>query len=139
MAWQEFLTGGRRHNFHIVFKRIFFSKNNLKLIEKQERFWGGTEARFPGKFLKTYIIASRLFCVGYLALRSLVHFLFLIFPFLHSIAQCRIVQFLSLLGISYIVIKGERLQTRRPRQFLVTGHMVFSQPLTRKTLRNFPF
>ena len=46
---------------------------------------------------------------------------------------------LSLLGMSYIVIKGERLQTRRPRQFLGTGHMIFSQPLTRKTLRNFPF
>ena len=44
---------------------------------------------------------------------------------------------ISLLGISYIVIKGEKLQTRRPRQFLGTGHMVFSQPLTRKTLRNF--
>ena len=41
MAWQEFLKNGRGHNFHILFKRIFFSKTNLKLIEKQERFWGG--------------------------------------------------------------------------------------------------
>ena len=36
----KFLKGEREHNFHIVFKRIFFSKTNLKLIEKQERFWG---------------------------------------------------------------------------------------------------
>ena len=46
-------------------------------------------------------------------------------------------QFISLLDISYIVIKGERLQTRRPLQFLETGHTVFSQPLTRMKLRNF--
>ena len=72
------------------------------------------------------------------AYRSLTVFSFFFFTFfLYSIAQCRIVQFITLLGISYIVNKGERLQTRRPRQFLGSGHMVFSQPLTRKTLRNF--
>ena len=35
-AWQ----GERGHNSHIVFKRIFFSKTNLKLIEKQKKFLG---------------------------------------------------------------------------------------------------
>ena len=66
----------------------------------------------------------------YLALRSVTFFLY-------AIAQCRSVRFIRLLGITYVVNKGTRLQTRRPRQFLGTGHMVFSQPLTRKTLRNF--
>ena len=40
---------------------------------------------------------------------------------------------------SYIVIRAKRLHTRRLRHFLGTGHMVFSQPLTRKTLHNFLF
>ena len=29
---------GKGLNFYIFFKRIFFSRTNLKLIEKQERF-----------------------------------------------------------------------------------------------------
>ena len=40
------------HNFLIVFKRIIFSKTNLKLIEKQERFLGGLGACFPGKIFE---------------------------------------------------------------------------------------
>ena len=39
MAWQEFLKGKGGHNFHNAFKHSFFSRTNLKLIEKQERLW----------------------------------------------------------------------------------------------------
>ena len=39
--------------------------------------------------------------------------------------------------VIYMVVIGEWLQTRRPRKLLGTGHMVFSQSLTRKTLRFF--
>ena len=52
MAWQEFLKDGRRHNFHIVFKRIFFNKTTLKLIEKQERFWGGSGGMLTRKIFE---------------------------------------------------------------------------------------
>ena len=52
---EEFLKGGRGHNFHIVFKRIFFSKTNLKLIEKQEKFWGGPGTCFPGNFFENVL------------------------------------------------------------------------------------
>ena len=52
MAWQEFLKGGRGRNLHIVFKRIFFSKTNLKLIEKQDRFWGGSRGMLPQKIFE---------------------------------------------------------------------------------------
>ena len=52
MAWQEFLKGGRGHNFHIVLKRIFFSRTYLKLIEKQERFSGGTGVCSPRKIFE---------------------------------------------------------------------------------------
>ena len=45
MAWQEFLKEGG-HNFHTVFKRIFFGRTNLKLIEKQERLWRGPGGKF---------------------------------------------------------------------------------------------
>ena len=45
--------GWEGRNLHIVFKRIFFSKTNMKLIEKQERFWGGGPgACFPGKLFE---------------------------------------------------------------------------------------
>ena len=33
---RNFKKGG--HNFHIFFKRIFFGRTKLKLIEKQEKF-----------------------------------------------------------------------------------------------------
>ena len=51
MAWQEYLKSGKRHNFHTVLKRIFFSKTNLKLIEKQERF-GGSGGMLPRKIFE---------------------------------------------------------------------------------------
>ena len=47
-----FLKGERGHNFHIVFKRIFFSATNLKLIEKQERFWKGSGGMLPRKIFE---------------------------------------------------------------------------------------
>ena len=55
VAQREILKGVG-HNFHNYFKRIFFIKTNLKLIEKQEKFYGGSGTCSPGKFLKIYML-----------------------------------------------------------------------------------
>ena len=37
VALQEILKEGEGHNFYTFFKRIFFGKTNLKLIETQKK------------------------------------------------------------------------------------------------------
>ena len=69
---------GGRHNFHIVFKRIFFSRTNLKLNEKQKRHWGGPGACSPGHIfgslhavmaiLVLFELISAKFCLNFLTL-----------------------------------------------------------------------
>ena len=46
-----------RHNFCIFSHVFFFGKTNLKLIEKQERLYGGPGECSPGKFLKNLHVA----------------------------------------------------------------------------------
>ena len=50
----NFKRGG--DNFNIFFKCIFFGRTNVKLIVKQERFYGGPGACSTGKCLQIYML-----------------------------------------------------------------------------------
>ena len=44
---RNFIRGGGGHNFAIFFKRIFFGRTNLRLIEKQKKTLGESGGMLP--------------------------------------------------------------------------------------------
>ena len=61
-----------------MFKRIFFSKTNLKFIEKQERFWGVREHAFPEIFENVHDLMAILVLLEKFSAKFCLYFLTLI-------------------------------------------------------------